>query len=273
MFGSASPSLADIAAVTRNNGGNGDGNYGFGEGWWIIIILLAIFGGFGGYGYGGYGAGAGGGATPYATSAVTQADLQRGFDTQSILGSLRGIEQGLCSLGYDQLAQFNNISTQVMQAAFGIQNDVQASTVANMQNTWQLSSQISDCCCENRMATKDLQYAMAAESCKTNTNIHQTGDNIINSQNQGFQMLNNTINNRFTQLEMANDQRYIRELEMKLARCDSKSDLADMSTYLINTLRPTATPAYIVPDPYCGCGSRYSGSSCGSQRDRFCCDC
>ena len=46
MFNS-SPSLADIAAVTggnRNDGAWGDG------GWWVLIILFALFGGWGGYG-------------------------------------------------------------------------------------------------------------------------------------------------------------------------------------------------------------------------------
>lgn len=45
MFNS-SPSLADIAAVTggnRNDGAWGDG------GWWVLIILFALFGGWGGY--------------------------------------------------------------------------------------------------------------------------------------------------------------------------------------------------------------------------------
>ena len=51
MFNGNSPSLADIAAVTGNNkDGWGDGN-----GWWVLIILFAIFGGWGnGFG-GGYG--------------------------------------------------------------------------------------------------------------------------------------------------------------------------------------------------------------------------
>lgn len=49
MFnGNASPSLADIAAVT-GNGRNNDGMWG-GDGWWAIIIFAMIFGwgGFGG---------------------------------------------------------------------------------------------------------------------------------------------------------------------------------------------------------------------------------
>lgn len=44
------PSLADIAAVTdgnRNNSGWGDGN-----GWWVLIILFALFGWGGNGGFG-----------------------------------------------------------------------------------------------------------------------------------------------------------------------------------------------------------------------------
>lgn len=56
MFNANMPSLSDIAAVTGNDR---DGGWG-GNGWWIIIILLAMWGGFGGYGWGngGYGNGA-----------------------------------------------------------------------------------------------------------------------------------------------------------------------------------------------------------------------
>lgn len=41
MFNNAAISPADIAAVTRNS--NNDG-FGDGNGWWILIILFALFG-------------------------------------------------------------------------------------------------------------------------------------------------------------------------------------------------------------------------------------
>jgi hypothetical protein len=44
----AMPSLADIAAVTGNKN---DGGWGDGNGWWVLIILFAIFGGWGNGGW------------------------------------------------------------------------------------------------------------------------------------------------------------------------------------------------------------------------------
>lgn len=65
MFSSNGLSAADVAAVMNGNnccnGGYGGMGYGFGEGWWVIIILMALWGGFGrGGAFGGYGGNAGG---------------------------------------------------------------------------------------------------------------------------------------------------------------------------------------------------------------------
>lgn len=77
--------------------GYSNGFNGWGGDWMGWIVLFLIFGMFGWGGMGGFGWGGGmGGASPYMTSAVTQADLQRGFDNQSVMNKLNGLESGLC---------------------------------------------------------------------------------------------------------------------------------------------------------------------------------
>lgn len=275
MFGNASPSLADIAAVTRNNDGNNNDGFGGNNGWWILIILFAIFGGWGNNGWNNNGGGSGRGETtvimPPASyscggagmyNGFGEAALQRGFDTQTIISKLDGINGGICSLGYDQLAQMNGINNTVMQTGFGItngitnstfalQNAINADSVANMQNTNALSRQIGDCCCENRAAIAQVRYDMATDTCAIKNEVHQTGDAIIQSQNAGFQMLNNTINDRFTRLEMAQKDQKIADLQAALNNCDRDKALANQSTYLLNVLSPQARPSYIVQNPNC----------------------
>lgn len=116
MFNNAAISPADIAAVTRNSNNDGfcDGN-----GWWILIILFALFG------WGGYGNGNWNGCGSQSSNYYTDAALQRGFDNQSVMNKLNGLENGICSLGYDQLAQMNGINTNIMQTGYGIQNAIQ----------------------------------------------------------------------------------------------------------------------------------------------------
>lgn len=282
MFGGNGVSLADIAAVTNKDGnGNNNGGFGDGNGWWVLIILFALFGGWGNnWGGNGNNGGSNGGETTVVTvptpgygfgfgggSGFMDAAIQRGFDNQAVITKLDGLNSGICGLGYDQLAQMNGINSNIMQTGFGITNAINNSAVAAMQNTNALSTQLAECCCDNRAAVKDLQYAMATQSCATNTNVHQTGDAIIQNQTQGFQMLNNTIRDGFTNLEMENQRRYIAELERKLNASDRDSALLAQSNYLVNTLQPCAKPAYLTCNPNTGRvwpqGCNTGCSSCG----------
>ena len=130
-------SLADIAAVTGSNRDN-DGMWGNGA-WWIVILLIFGWGGFGNNGWGGNGAGNG----------YTDAAIQRGFDNQAVVSKLDGINNGICSLGYDQLAQMNGINTNILQTGFGIQQAINSDTVSGMQNTNAIQSTLTNMAAQN----------------------------------------------------------------------------------------------------------------------------
>lgn len=226
MFNST-PSLSDIAAVT---GGNRDG-FG-GDGWWAIIILLALFGGFGnrGFGFGGGGGGCGEGC-------ATSADLQRGFDTQAVTNKLNGLENAFASLGYDQLAQMNGINSTVMQTGFGLQSSLDGGFNA-------LGRQLADCCCENRAAIAQVRYDMATQACDLGHKIESVG--------QG-------IRDQITAIRLEDKNDRIAELTQKLNMADLAASQAQQNAYLINQLKPCPTPAYVVANPNCcyttnGCG-------------------
>lgn len=75
----------------------------------------------------------------YTATAATQADIQRGFDNSAVISKLDGINSGLCdgfyAMNNGMLTGFNGINTNIMQTGFGIQQAINADTVANMQNT------------------------------------------------------------------------------------------------------------------------------------------
>lgn len=259
MFNGNSPSLADIAAVTGNNRNN-DGMWG-GDGWWAIIIFAMIFGwgGFGGNGWGGNGGGMGSTAAAYTDSAI-----QRGFDTQSIIGKLDGINNGLCdgfyAMNNGMLTGFNGINTNVMQTGYGIQQAINADTVANMQNTNALQSQISSCCCDVREAIQGVNYNAAQNTCALQNTMNNNTRDIIDSQNAGTRaILDYLCNEKISSLQAENS-----DLR-RAASQDRQSALltAAMNTQtqqIINSVNPTAVPAYVVPNPNayaygCGCNT------------------
>lgn len=258
----AMPSLADIAAVTGNKN---DGGWGDGNGWWVLIILFAIFGGWGNGGWGGNGAN--GGATPYATSALTQADLQRGFDTQSIVSKLDGISNGLCDGFYavnnGMLTGFNGINTNILQTGFGIQQAINADTVANMQNTNALQSQLANCCCETRETIQGVNYNMAQNTCALQNTMNSNTRDIIDSQNAGTRaILDYLCNEKISNLQAENnDLRRAASQDRQSALLTTA--MASQTQQIINAVNPAPIPAYQVPNPnvYYGCGCN-SGCGC-----------
>lgn len=232
MFNSNAPSVADIAAVMGNNG-NGNG-WGFGNDWWVVIIILALFGGFnGGYGFGGNNGGG------------VYGEVQRGFDTQSINNKLNGLEQGLCSLGYDQLAQMNGINSNILTTGFGIQNSLQSMGVANMQSSNDISRQLSDCCCENRSAIAQVRYDMATDTCAITNAITQAVQTIVQNDNGNYRALHDEL----VQARIDDKDRTIAELTSKLNNCDRNNELRNLGTYIVNSINPPPRPSYVVPNP------------------------
>lgn len=266
-------SLADIAAVTRNNDNN-DGWGGNGGWWWII--LWAMMWGWGGNGWGGYGNNGAGAA--YAGESV----IQRAMDTQSIIQKLDGINNGICSLGYDQLAQQNATNNLITSTGYGIERAIQADTIANMQNQFALSRQISDCCCDQRAATKDLQYAMAQNDCSIKNLLQQLFQQLMWGQQSNFRDLTQLIETKFCDLTMAQKDETIAALRQQLNNCDRDGALNQLYLRLTANLNPNPVPAYPACNPHgvgnwapqvlsgngysngCGCGSNWNnGCGCG----------
>ena len=258
MFNSANvPSLADIAAVTGNN--KNDGMWG-GDGWWAIIIFAIIFGwnGFGNNGWGGNG-----GSAVATAAAYTDSAIQRGFDTQSILGKLDGITNGICdgfySVNNSMLTGFNGINTNVMQTGFGIQQAINADTVANMQNTNALQSQLANCCCETREAIQGVNYNMAQNTCALQNTMNTNTRDIIDSQNAGTRaILDYLCNEKISSLQAENnDLRRAASQDRQSALLTT--EIASQTQQIINAVRPTPVPAYPASNIYgyanCGCNS------------------
>lgn len=280
--------------------GNGGGMGGWGNDWIALAILALIFGdgwgmgGMGGMGmflpfmfmnggFGGFG-GNGCGCGNNNSNAI-QADIQRGFDTQSIIGKLDGINNGLCDGFYavntsilnaqsgiqNSLCQgFNGVNTNIMQGNFGLQQAINNASVANMQGQNALQSQLASCCCETQRAIDGVNYNMATNTCSITNQMNNNTRDIIESQNAGTRaILDYLCNDKISTLQNENQ-------ALRLAASQANQNAAigamiDAST--ANIIRRTGNdcpiPAYVVPNPNCcynpavsfnnGCGCGNSG--------------
>ena len=251
--------IVPVAAVTGNN--RDDGFLG-GDGIWAIIVFAMIFG-WGGFGNG-WGNGGNGGATPFATGALTQTDLQRGFDTQAIVGKLDGISNGIYDGFYavnnSMLTGFNGINTNIMQTGYGIQQAINADTIANMQNTNALQSQLANCCCETREAIQGVNYNMSQNTCALQNTMNTNTRDIIDSQNAGTRaILDYLCQEKISSLQAENnDLRRAASQDRQSALLTTA--MSAQTQQIINSVNPQAVPAYVVPNPNayaygCGCST------------------
>lgn len=248
--------LADIAAVVgnRNNGG-----FGNGDGLWALIIILALFG----WGDGGglFGGNRGGSS---ATTTAIDASLQRGFDTQSIINKLDGINNGICSLGYDQLAQMNTINQNVSTTGYAITNAIGQASVANMQQGNSLSTQIQTCCCNLENLLAQANYNRATDTCTITTAIKDAVTAITQNCNNNYRQLYD----QQVALQMQGKDAQIAQLTAALNKCDSQAIAANAVQSAVAQLKtPAPEPAYIVPNP----NTVYvMGSNCGWNNGGCC---
>ncbi len=166
-----------LPVVAPLNSGNGNNN-GFGGDFGAWIILFLIFGMFGWGGYGGWGGGFGGGGGAVQGYA-TQADIQRGFDTQAIIGKLDGISNGICDSTFAVTGAVNNLGTTVMQGFSQAEIARCNSQAAIMQQLMTMMFNAQQCCCDIRGDIKDLMYAGAKNACDIIQSSHNDTDRVI----------------------------------------------------------------------------------------------
>lgn len=239
------PLVANIDGNGNNNGWGTDGSW-----LWFLIVVFAIFGGWGN-GFGGFGGGTNGGVG---------SEIQRGFDNQAVVSKLDGITNGLCDGFYAVQNGMNGINTNILQTGFGIQQAINTDTVANMQNTNALQSQLSNCCCETREAIQGVNYNMAQNTCALQNTMNSNTRDIIDSQNAGTRaILDYLCNEKISSLQAENsDLRRAASQDRQSALLTTQ--MAAQTQQIINAVNPSAIPAYVVPNPNayaygCGCNT------------------
>lgn len=136
-------------------GNTGNGMFGDGS-WWAILILFALFGGWGNGGFGGFG-GFGGGRG-LVEPCATQADVRAAVDQQTLISKLDQQTYGLADSTY----ALNNTIT---SGFHGVDNAI-CNLGYNVQSGFNsLVHQISDCLKKFLKANKDFGTLYAVGSC------------------------------------------------------------------------------------------------------------
>ena len=276
MFGTTmcAPSVPVVATC------NGDGNsgYGYGDGWWALIILFALFGGWGNRGFGGFGGGYGTGsgtfdggipngfalATDFATlerkmDAIGNGVCDGFYSVNTSFGNLNntlatnfaavqnalcqgfsGINQSVVSQGYETRLGTQALQAQLAQCCCDTQAAIQANTTQGVMNTNAVQQQIAQCCCDNEKSQMQTRFQMQQDSCATLAAIDKVGDRIIDHMTQ-------------QETQRLRDENQALKLQ---------ASQTAQNQYLTDTLRPCPIPAYQTCNPWATNGTSYNSCGC-----------
>lgn len=173
-----------------NGMGNGGSGFWGGEGIWIILII-ALLGGFGNNGNGGFGGW--GGNNDFAWLSNGQKDIMNnttdGFNTLHLSNQIEGVKDGI-----------NGISTQLCNGFANAEISANARQVADMNQNFNnqistlqafngLSSQLAQCCCDNRLATANLNSTIISENCADRQALNEGVRDILANQTASVQRI------------------------------------------------------------------------------------
>ena len=228
-------SASDIALLNGNGRNNGDG-FGDGNGWWIILFFLCMFG-WGGRGFGGFG-GFGGGSGSAVDGYVLTSDFA------NIERKIDGVNTGLCDGFYTQAQLVNGVNMNIMQGNNAIQ------------------SQLAQCCCDIREGISGINYNIATQACGIGRQIEsgfaQTNYNMAAQNSQTLQAIDK-VGDRVIDY-LANEKMQTLRDENQALRLAASQQA--QNNYLIDQLgQKCPIPAYITCNPFapvqnnccCGC--------------------
>ena len=188
---------------------------------WFFVFFLFFLLAWGGNGFGGFGGGA-------AQGALTRAELYDGFNNQTVVRKLDGINSGLCDGFYAQnttmLQGMNNIGRDLCQGFNSV-------TAAVNENRFEAQN----CCCTTNRNIDSLKYENAKNTCEIVRAIEKDGDATR------ALIVANTVQELRDKL-IAKDQQ-IQSRDFQLSQLSQTNNI-------VQSLKPCPQPAYVVGNPY-----------------------
>lgn len=225
----------------------GYGNGMWGDSWFAIFIILALLGGNGGW----FGNGNGNNnMVGYELGKLaTTNDVASGFSTSEIMSDLNDIllgqTQGFAGVQQTLCQGFNGVNQTVMNGFHGVDN-----AICNLG--YNLSHQLSDCCCDLKQMGLENRYLNEKQSCDLKNTIFNSTRDIIDSNRAGFDRIAGIL----TTQEMDRLRAENQTLKFERSQANQNAFIAanqeaQTATLLRRLGRDCPTPAYLVPNPNC----------------------
>ena len=136
-----------------------------------------------------------------------------------------------------------------------------------MQGNNAVQAQLADCCCQTQRQVErgfaDTNYNLATQSCDTRNTFNMSTRDLLEHANATTR----AILDKLTSQEMAAKDAQIQAQSQQIFGLQLAASQQAQNNYLVNTLRPCPTPAYLTCNPW---ASQAAYGSCGSYGNCGC---
>jgi hypothetical protein len=238
--------LVPTMPVSPAYGGGGFGGFG-GDCGWIILLLLFAGGGWGsGFG-GGYGNMMLGMDFPWLLNGQNgiNNNVSGGFRDAMLNDGITSIRDGLSSLSAQLCNSFAGVEQSANARQMADMNQNFAMQTSMNQGFNSIQGQLSQCCCDNRLATCQTQNIVQSEGAATRLAIQNQTQQIIDKMCQqeidALKAQNLELQNRVNMQSM--EARLVSQTAALVA------DNTAQTQYIVNRVAPYPIPAYTVANP------------------------
>ena len=239
-----------VLPVTTMNNGGGFGGFG-GDSWgWIILLLLFAGGGWGGFGGGNE-------IYPWMNQAdITTSGFQNAATNTAISSLQNGVTSGFGDVQTALCGGFAGVNASVNNAQNGITQMMYSNQIAELERSFAaqtantqaltgLSQQMSQCCCDQRLAVCQTQNLVSNEGAATRLAIQEQTqailDKMCEQEIENLRQANVSLQNQVNMQNLAASQ-----------AAQTAALIADntaQTQYIVNRVAPYPIPAYVVANP------------------------
>ena len=242
-----------VMPVAPFGGGNNGGIFGGDLSILVLFFLFMMMGGWGN-GFGGFG---GGDLYPWMNNSQ---NINSGFRDQMLGTQISGIQNSITS-GFGDVATalcggFAGVNASINGAQNAITQQMYQNTIADMERSFGVQTQLQNCCCENRASVADLKYTVATEACADRAAISDALRTVISESNANTQkILDKICANEIEMLRSRNTELQTQVNMQALAASQTAqtaqliADNTAQTQYIVNRVAPYPIPAYTVANP------------------------
>lgn len=177
------------------NGNSGFGGFGGDGALWLIVLLALIWGNNGNNGFGGFGGNSFDNGYAWLSNGQKEImnNTNNGFDTLHLSNQIEGTRDGIYGLSNQLCNSTADITSAISNGFYSSEIAANNRAVNQMQDTFALSRQFADCCCENRLGIANLNSTILSENCADRAALADGLKDVLINQTANTQKILDTL--------------------------------------------------------------------------------